>query len=212
VTGHPDTEFNRNVLYEGGPGTRHTERNIAETGLNLLLEMTKYFQVSEFCNQFHQSFYLSLVQEIFAVMTDGFHKPGFKLHALILQNLFQIAESDQLSAPLWDVAALGPTAYPNNSAFVKDHVGTLLSASFPNLATAEVQVLVQGMFDYKADLAMFKNHLRDFLVQTKMFKSSDNAALFAEEQAARQNTERARIEAIPGMLNPHQIDMGDEDM
>ena len=67
---------------------RHTERNIAETGLNLLLEMTKYFQVSEFCNQFHQSFYLSLVQEIFAVMTDGFHKPGFKLHALLLQNLF----------------------------------------------------------------------------------------------------------------------------
>ena len=29
---------------------RHTERNIAETGLNLLLEMTKFFQVSEFCN------------------------------------------------------------------------------------------------------------------------------------------------------------------
>jgi exportin-1 len=70
----------------------HTERNIAETGLNLLMEMTKYFQVSEFCNQFHQSFYLSLIQEIFAVMTDGFHKPGFKIHALILQNLFCIAE------------------------------------------------------------------------------------------------------------------------
>jgi hypothetical protein len=29
-------------------------------------------------------------------------------------------------------------------------VAKLLSASFPNLATAEVQVLVQGMFDYKA--------------------------------------------------------------
>jgi exportin-1 len=189
---------------------RHTERNIAETGLNLLLEMTKYFQVSEFCNQFHQSFYLSLIQEIFAVMTDGFHKPGFKIHALILQNLFCIAESEQLSAPLWDVAAAGPAGYPNNASFVKEHVSKLLTSSFPNMGRAEAVVLVQGMFDYKADLTMFKNHLRDFLVQTKQFKSSDNSAMFAEEQAARQTQERARIEAIPGMLPPSQIDMGDD--
>ena len=189
---------------------RHTERNIAETGLNLLLEMTKYFQVSEFCNQFHQSFYLSLVQEIFAVMTDGFHKPGFKLHALLLQNLFCIAESDQLSAPLWDANALGPGAYPNNAAFVKEHVSKLLATSFPNMGPAEVQVLIKGMFDYKADLTMFKNHLRDFLVQTKQFKSSDNSAMFAEEQAARQVQERARIDAVPGMIPANQVDMGDD--
>ena len=189
---------------------RHTERNIAETGLNLLLEMTKFFQVSEFCNQFHQSFYLSLVQEIFAVMTDGFHKPGFKLHALLLQNLFTIAESDQLSAPLWDAAKLGPGAYPNNAAFVKEHVANLLTTSFPNMSAAEAAVLVQGMFDYKTDLTAFKNHLRDFLVQTKQFKTSDNSAMFAEEQAARQASERARVEAIPGMLPPSQIDMGDD--
>ena len=59
------------------------------------------------------------------MMTDGFHKPGFKLHALILQNLFSIAESDQLSAPLWDANALGPGAHRNNAAFVKEHVSKL---------------------------------------------------------------------------------------
>jgi exportin-1 len=189
---------------------RHTERNIAETGLNLLLEMTKFFQVSEFCNQFHQSFYLSLIQEIFAVMTDGFHKPGFKLHALLLQNLFTIAESESLSAPLWDVSAKGPGGYQNNAAFVKEHVSNLLTTSFPNMSIAEATVLVQGMFDYKSDLTLFKNHLRDFLVQTKQFKTSDNSAMFAEEQAARQSAERARVDAIPGMLPPNQIDMGDD--
>lgn len=78
------------------------------------------------------------------------------------------------------------------------------------MGPAESQVLVQGMFDYKKDLTMFKNHLRDFLVQTKQFKSSDNSAMFAEEQAARQAAERQRIEAIPGMLPPSQIDMGDD--
>ncbi|VVA11464.1 PREDICTED: EXPORTIN [Prunus dulcis] len=67
---------------------RHTERNIAETGLNLLLEMLKNFQKSEFCNQFYRTYFLTIEQEIFAVLTDTFHKPGFKLHVLVLQHLF----------------------------------------------------------------------------------------------------------------------------
>ncbi|GAA0141843.1 transporter [Lithospermum erythrorhizon] len=70
---------------------RHTERNIAETGLNLLLEMLKNFQVSEFCFQFFRTYFLTIEQEIFAVLTDTFHKPGFKLHVLVLQNLFCLA-------------------------------------------------------------------------------------------------------------------------
>ena len=64
---------------------------------------------------------------------------------------------------------------------------------------------MQGMFDYKTDLTAFKNHLRDFLVQTKQFKTSDNSAMFAEEQAARQASERrARGEAIPGWSRPRK--------
>ena len=46
------------------------------------------FQNSEFCNQFYQSYFLQIEQEIFAVLTDTFHKPGFKLHVLVLQHLF----------------------------------------------------------------------------------------------------------------------------
>ena len=31
---------------------------------------------------------MTIEQEIFAVLTDTFHKPGFKLHVLVLQHLF----------------------------------------------------------------------------------------------------------------------------
>lgn len=48
---------------------RHTERNIAETGLNLLLEMLSSFEKNDFVTQFHQTYWLQLVREIFAVMT-----------------------------------------------------------------------------------------------------------------------------------------------
>ncbi|KAF6175500.1 hypothetical protein GIB67_021990 [Kingdonia uniflora] len=49
---------------------QHTERNIAETGLNLLLAMLKNFQASELCNQFHQTYFLNIEQEIFAILTE----------------------------------------------------------------------------------------------------------------------------------------------
>ena len=48
---------------------RHTERNVADTGLNLLLELLDMFARSDFATQFHQTYYLQLMQEIFAVMT-----------------------------------------------------------------------------------------------------------------------------------------------
>lgn len=37
-----------------------------------------------------------------------------------------------------------------------------------------------GMLDL-SDFNYFKNHLRDFLVQTKQFALQDNAELYAEE-------------------------------
>lgn len=46
------------------------------------------WQNSEFCNQFFRTYFLTIEQEIFAVLTDTFHKPGFKLHVLVLQHLF----------------------------------------------------------------------------------------------------------------------------
>ena len=45
-------------------------------------------QASEFTNKFYKTDFLNIEQEIFAVLTVSFHKPGFKLHVLVLQHLF----------------------------------------------------------------------------------------------------------------------------
>lgn len=185
---------------------RHTERNVAETGLNLLQDLLQQFSQSQFATQFYQTYYLQLLQEIFAVMTDSFHKPGFKLHAHILHHLFNVVEfPNVITAPLWDVAIKGPNFYPSNAAFVRDHVTTMLSTSFPNLTQPQVVACVAGMFDHK-DFAAFKHHLRDFLVQTKQFADKDNAELFAEEVekelAQSKVAEAQRQAAVPGLVPP----------
>jgi hypothetical protein len=50
---------------------RHTERNVAETGLALLHDLLVQFAGSEYATQFHQTYYLHLLNEILAVMTGA---------------------------------------------------------------------------------------------------------------------------------------------
>ncbi|PKA51772.1 hypothetical protein AXF42_Ash008001 [Apostasia shenzhenica] len=137
---------------------RHTERNIAETGLNLLLAMLATFQMSAFCNQFYRSYFLSIVQEIFAVLTDTFHKPGFKLHVQVLQHLFCL-----------------------------------------------VTQFVDGLLESRNDLPVFKNCIRDFLVQSKEFSAQDNKELYAEEAAAQREKERQHMLSIPGFIASSEL-------
>ncbi|CAN8300236.1 unnamed protein product [Cochlearia groenlandica] len=183
---------------------RHTERNIAETGLNLLLEMLKNFQKSEFCNQFFRSYFTQIEQEIFAVLTDTFHKPGFKLHVLVLQHLFCLVESGSVTEPLWDAATVTYT-HPNNAAFVREYTIKLLSSSFPNMTAAEVTQFVNRLYESRQDPSGFKNNIRDFLVQSKEFSAQDNKDLYAEEAAAQREQERQRMLSIPGLIAPNEI-------
>lgn len=62
---------------------------------------------------------------------------------------------------------------------------------------------MSGMFELK-EFGTFKNHLRDFLVQTKQFASQDNSQLFAEdverELQAQKANEVQRLAAVPGLV------------
>lgn len=75
--------------------------------------MLKSFAGSDVATQFHQAYYLQLLREVLAVMTDTFHTPGFKLHCRVLLHLFGIVRGETvIKAPLWDVAVgcAGPFA------------------------------------------------------------------------------------------------------
>lgn len=80
---------------------KHTERNVADTGLATLFALLLNIQENPpIAAGFYRSFYLLLLQDILAVLTDRLHKFGFKLHAAILRHMFAIV--DQISVPLWE--------------------------------------------------------------------------------------------------------------
>lgn len=185
---------------------KHTERTVAETGLDILHELlTNVHQTPAVAQGFYASFLLSVLGDVLGVMTDRLHKSGFKQHAALLRHIFHLVETGGVTVPLFDVTqhAAGTT----NQQFLREHVAQYLLNMFPNLTRAQVLGFVTGCFDLNMDPLTFKTHLRDFLIQIKEFSVENNADLFREEQLAER--ERLRQEdlvrrmAVPGVLNPH---------
>eukprot|EP01104_Vermistella_antarctica_P005997 TRINITY_DN16731_c0_g1_i1.p1 TRINITY_DN16731_c0_g1~~TRINITY_DN16731_c0_g1_i1.p1 ORF type:complete len:1068 (-),score=371.53 TRINITY_DN16731_c0_g1_i1:114-3317(-) len=182
---------------------KHIMRNIAETGLMILLELWVQVAKSDVAQAFYQTYFLSLLQDVFGVLTDTFHKTGFKLQATTLLEMFRAVEEGEVTAPLWDPAQIQDPNM-NNKIFLRQHIANLIGTSFKNLTQAQVTAFVNGLFQHTRDLPKFKTLLRDFLVSLKSFSSQDNADLFIEEteqsREQQKNEQRQKDMAIPGMV------------
>ena len=187
---------------------KHTERNIADTGLEILYGLLKNLQTSQAAAQaFYQTYLLSLLQDVLYVLTDRLHKSGFKMHATILKHVFHIIHSGHITVPHFDVSTQ-PTGTTNQQ-YIIQYVTSMISSAFQNMTAQAVQGFVVGLFSSR-DLNGFKGKLRDFLIQLKEFSGEDNAELFTEEaeaaMAARRQQDIQQRKAVPGILNPHEVD------
>ena len=115
---------------------KHTMRDIADTGLNLCLEVVNNFATAtepQYTNLFFQQYFLSILQDIFFVLTDADHKSGFKLQSLLLARLFQLVENGTITATLFDPAQV-PDPNISNSVFLREYTSNLLKNAFPHVA------------------------------------------------------------------------------
>jgi exportin-1 len=189
---------------------KHQERNISDTGLEILYGLLQNVGNTPAVAQgFYQSYFLSLLQHILEVLTDRLHKTGFKMHATILKHMFTLVESGQITVPLYAgrEAELNVPAGQPNQQFLREYTANMLSTSFGNLSKEQITGFVTGLFDMTKTLPDFKILLRDFLIQCKEFAGEDNAALFSEEtqqqQKAQQDQARQAALAVPGVVNPY---------
>ena len=154
---------------------------------------------SDVAQQFFQTFFMSILQDIFVVLTDTLHKSGFALHAALLAKLFYFVESGKVTSPLWPA----DQSYPNNKMFLGQYMINLIASAFPNLSQAAVQTFVEGLFNLNTNLPAFKSHLRDFLIRLKGFSADDTEGLYREESEAAKNAmaeaEKERILSVPGL-------------
>ncbi len=197
---------------------KHTERNISETGLNILLELLRNIGTTnpQVAALFYKTYFIALLQDIFYILTDTFHRSGFKLQATLLQHMFFLVEKNQIQAPLWDSSLHLPGVDPaamSNSLFLRQYMTDLLANAFKNLTLNQVKSFITGLFDMVKDIGLFKSHLRDFLVQLKEFSSGDNEELFLEEREAtviaQRDADLKKQMSVPGLLPPSQQNFDD---
>ncbi|EXJ54666.1 exportin-1 [Cladophialophora yegresii CBS 114405] len=193
--------------------SKHDNREVENTGLSMCLELINNMAETDpqTAGIFFQQFYISILQDVFFVLTDSDHKAGFKSQCMLLARMFQLVETNKISQPLYqpDQAAPGTS----NKQYVSEFTSNLLQRAFPNLKEIQVQLFVSGLFTLNEDATKFKTHVRDFLISLKEF-AGDNAELFAEEREqekkALADAERERGLKVGGLIKPADLDGDDE--
>nr|XP_031839444.1 exportin-1 [Nomia melanderi] len=180
---------------------KHTMRNVADTGLQILYQLLQNVETEPAAQSFYRTYFTDILQHIFSVVTDTSHIAGLTMHATILAYMFSLVELGRIQVPL------GPV--PDNVLYVQEFVARLLKAAFPHLTDNQIKITVQGLFNLDQDIPAFKEHLRDFLVQIREYTGEDDSDLYLEERETAlrmaQEEKRRQQMAVPGILNPHEI-------
>lgn len=208
--------------------SKHDNRLVEGEGLNMCLELMSNMADADTntCNAFFQSFFTTILQDVFFVLTDSDHKAGFKYQSMLLARMFLLVGTGKPAGPIYtpDQAAAGTS----NRDFLSSFVANLLSNAFPNLTLyvslkrisnktdkyrPQIQRFIADLFSQADDINRFKITLRDFLIQLKEF-AGDNADLFAEdrekEAQAVKDQQRERAMKIGGLLKPSELADDDE--
>merc|ERR1712111_75158 len=148
---------------------KHTMRNVADTGLNILYQLLQNVSNHpEAAQSFYQTYYTDILQHMFSVVTDTSHTAGLTMHATILAYMFALVETNKVTISLNpSTPQAGSSA---NIAFVQDFTANLLRTAFPHLIENQIKITVTGLFHLNQDIPAFKEHLRDFLVQIREFR------------------------------------------
>ncbi|KAG1667326.1 Exportin-1 [Nymphon striatum] len=151
---------------------KHTMRNVADTGLQILYQLLLNVDSHENAAQdentaqsFYQTYYTLILEHLFSIVTDTSHTAGLSTQAMILAYMFSLVEMGKVKFSLNKAA---PNDADNNVVYVQEFVANLLKCAFPHLTDAQLKITVTGMMNLDRDIPAFKEHIRDFLVQIKV--------------------------------------------
>lgn len=109
---------------------KHTMRDVAEIGLEILLKLLiNIREHQEAAQSFYQAYYIVIMEHVFAVVTDASHIAGLTHHSQILAHMFLLLESNSILVPL----APQVQSPAQNVEFVQQHVFNLLKTAYPHL-------------------------------------------------------------------------------
>ncbi|OIR57119.1 MAG: exportin 1 [Amphiamblys sp. WSBS2006] len=181
---------------------KHTAREMAELGLVACHRLVGQIHGTAAEERFYRQYYMVLLQETFFVLTDADHKAGFRYQTQILALLIEAAVERS------DMFALSQDSSEPNSLFIDTSLKKMLGDAFQHIQKTQIDTFVKGLFDLYKTPAIFRDHIRDFLVSLREF-SEGNEDLFLEEAELERNrrllAEKEVRMAVPGMVRPMDL-------
>ena len=157
---------------------------------------------ADFKQPFYSHFLIKILTETFYVLTDRMHVSTFQSQCLLLQLLFKIILSGEVTVEL-------SPGTPNNQS-VFNYLYQLLVTAFPNMNPANITTFFEQInAKYNASENDFRTLVRDFLIQLKEFSVIQGELYQAEKEQKKleeQQAEYERKKNIPGMLGPNYLD------
>ncbi|SPQ27663.1 53efa70a-374e-43e1-a148-1aa0d43ebb35 [Thermothielavioides terrestris] len=199
--------------------SKHDNRDVETAGLNMCLELINNIAEKtdlQTSNAFFNQFFITILQDVFFVLTDQDHKAGFKTQSMLLMRLFYFVHPADGTQP----KIQGPVYQPDqaqpgtsNREFLGNFVSTLLQNAFSNLTPVQITAFVEGLFTLNTQYDRFRLALRDFLISLREF-AGDNAELYLVEKEQQERDARAaeheRRSKVSGLLKPSELDDNDE--
>lgn len=195
--------------------SKHDNRDVETAGLNMCLELVNNIAEKtdvQTSNAFFNQFFVSILQDVFFVLTDQDHKAGFKTQSMLLMRMVYFVHPADGSPP----RIQGPIYQPDqaqpgtgNKEFLTMFVGTLLQNAFANLTPAQITSFVEGLFTLNTQYDKFRLALRDFLISLREF-AGDNAELYLLEKEQQETAAKAadieRRSKVSGLLKPSELE------
>mmetsp|Transcript_84517 Transcript_84517/g.196513 ORF Transcript_84517/g.196513 Transcript_84517/m.196513 type:complete len:1110 (+) Transcript_84517:232-3561(+) len=171
---------------------KHEQPQVADSGLQILAQFLERLLSGppQVYVPFFKQYYFTLLQDVLCVLSDTFHKSGFKLQQHILLQLVHAAEAGQLN----EVA-------PKQRAM--EFLFDLIGKSFPTLHRSQVEIFVLHCFIKARQPVEFQQHIRDFLIQLREWGSHEDALYEEERQWALKEAQAVEGQwrlQVPGLV------------
>lgn len=140
---------------------KHDNRDVEAAGLNMALELINNIAEKtdvQTANAFFQRFFITILQDVFFVVTDNDHKAGFKTQSMLLMKLFYYIHPADGTQPKIQGPIYSPDqaqAGTGNREFVANFVANLLQNAFRNL---QAYVVLPGSHDQTLIISQEPDH------------------------------------------------------
>ncbi|SMN20770.1 similar to Saccharomyces cerevisiae YGR218W CRM1 Major karyopherin, involved in export of proteins, RNAs, and ribosomal subunits from the nucleus [Maudiozyma saulgeensis] len=162
---------------------KHHNREIEETGLQIAIDMLnnvdRLNDNTEFQAKFYEIYYLKLINEILYAITDSDHQPAFAKQALLFRNLLMLSYDNRIPVSL--VNTEGISGNFSNTIYLNEYITKLLTTAFPNLTVTQIESFLNALMKNYNNVAIFTNTVSDFIIQSKEIGADPTDYFYDEE-------------------------------